>query len=84
MQKQKKKKKIQVSSRKGLFIFVKFKNIYIFLDIFPKTPHILHFMKIRAVGADFFHADGQRVRETDRQTDTKKLIVAFRKFREYA
>jgi hypothetical protein len=33
-------------------------------------------MKIRAVGAELFHADGQ----TDGQTDMTKLIVAFRSF----
>jgi hypothetical protein len=31
-------------------------------------------MKIRPVGAELFHVDGQ----TDRQTDVTKLIVAFR------
>jgi hypothetical protein len=33
-------------------------------------------MKIRPVGAELFHADGQ----TDRQTDMTKLIAAFRNF----
>jgi hypothetical protein len=33
-------------------------------------------MKIRPLGAQLFHADGQ----THRQTDTMKLIVAFRNF----
>jgi len=33
-------------------------------------------MKIRSVGAELFHADGR----TDRQIDTKKLIVDFRNF----
>ena len=32
--------------------------------------------KIRQVGTDFFHAD----RQTDRQTDVTKLIVAFHNF----
>jgi len=32
-----------------------------------------NFMKIRPVGTEVFQ-------RTDRQTDTKKLIVAFRKF----
>jgi hypothetical protein len=35
-------------------------------------------MKIRPVGAEFFHADGQ----TNVQTDMKQLIVAFRSFAE--
>jgi len=29
------------------------------------------------VGAQLFHADGWKDRETDRQTDMMKLIVAF-------
>jgi hypothetical protein len=33
-------------------------------------------MKIRPVGAEFFHADGR----TDERTDMTKLIVAFRNF----
>jgi hypothetical protein len=33
-------------------------------------------MKIRPVGAELFHADGQ----TYRQTDMKKLIVSFCNF----
>ena len=33
-------------------------------------------MKICPVGAELLHAD----RQTDRQTDTKKQIVAFRNF----
>jgi hypothetical protein len=33
-------------------------------------------MKIRPVGAELFHADGQ----ADGQTDMTKLIVAFRNF----
>jgi hypothetical protein len=34
------------------------------------------FMKIRAVGAELFHADGR----TDGQTDVTKLTVGFRDF----
>ena len=33
-------------------------------------------MKIHTVGAELFHADGRK----DGQTDTTKLIVAFRNF----
>jgi hypothetical protein len=43
-----------------------------FLDIFPKSPQISNFMKIRPVGEELFHAD--------RQTDMTKLIVPFRNF----
>jgi len=35
-----------------------------------------NFMKIRLVGAELFHTDGQK----DRQTDITKLIVAFHNF----
>jgi hypothetical protein len=45
-------------------------------------------MKIRPVGAELFHADGQKEgrtggrmdRQTGRQTDTTKLIVDLRYF----
>jgi hypothetical protein len=66
------------SSRNELIIFVRFKkknSLYL-----PNNPQISDFMKIRSVGSDLFHAYGRKVR----QTDTKKLIVAFRKFRESA
>ena len=47
-----------------------------FLATFSKTTKILNLMKIRPLGAELFHADGQ----TDRQTDMTKLIVAFRNY----
>ena len=34
-------------------------------------------MKIRQLGVELFHNDGER---TDRQSDMTKLIVAFRNF----
>jgi len=40
-----------------------------FHDIFSKNTQISIFTKIRQVGAEFFHADGQ--------TDKTNLIVAF-------
>ena len=43
-----------------------------FLDIFWKNSQILSLLKVRPVGAELFHADGQ--------TDMTKLIVAFRNF----
>jgi len=33
-----------------------------------------------SVGSEMFHTDGRMVRKTDRQTDTTKVIVAFRNF----
>ena len=51
-------------------------NSTCFLDRFSKETPISNFMKIRPVGAQLFHADGQ----TDRQTDMAKLTVAFRSF----
>jgi hypothetical protein len=39
---------------------------------FSKNHQISHFMKIRPVGAELFHVDGQ--------TDVTKVIVAFRSF----
>jgi len=37
-------------------------------------------MKIRSVGAEWFHADGHTGGKTDRWTDMTKLIVGFRNF----
>ena len=43
-----------------------------------------NFTKIRAVGAELFHTDGQKGGQADthtgRQTDIAKLIFAFRNF----
>ena len=44
---------------------------------FSKNIQISNFVKIRPVGAELFHADGQ----TDRRTGMTKLIDAFRTFR---
>ena len=43
-----------------------------FLDWFSKNTQISNFIKIRPVGAELFHTDGQ--------TDMTKLTVAFRNF----
>jgi len=43
-----------------------------FLDIFSKNTQISNFMKIRALGAELFRADGR--------TDMTTLLVAFRCF----
>jgi hypothetical protein len=45
-----------------------------FPDRFSRNTQISNFMKIRQVGAESFHEDGQ----TDGQTDTTQLIVTFR------
>ena len=37
-------------------------------------------MKIRPVGAELLHADGETGGRTDRQTDMTKPIVSFRNF----
>jgi hypothetical protein len=42
-------------------------------DRFSKNPKIQNFMKMRAMGAELFHAD----RQTHRR---KNIIVAFRNF----
>jgi hypothetical protein len=41
-----------------------------------KNNQISNFVKIRPVGQELFHADG----EMDGQTDMTKLIVAFHNF----
>ena len=45
-------------------------------DMFSKNTDISSFIKIRPVGAELFYAD----RQTDRQTDVTKLVVAFLNF----
>jgi Fe-S-cluster formation regulator IscX/YfhJ len=48
--------------------------------MFSKKFSNIKFHEIRPVGAELFHEGGQADRETDRQTDMTKLIVAFRNF----
>jgi hypothetical protein len=43
-----------------------------FLDRFEKDTQIPHFMKIRPVGDELFHAEGRR--------DMTKLMTAYRNF----
>ena len=47
-------------------------QISYFLNRFSKNNHISNFMKIRPLGAEFFHAD--------RRTDMTKLTDPFRNF----
>jgi hypothetical protein len=63
-------KNVLWSSCKVPFILVAYEWNLKILDGFSKSPQIWNFMKIRSVGAELFHADGQ----TDRVT---KLIGAF-------
>ena len=37
-------------------------------------------MKIRPLGAELFHSDGQTDERSDRQADMKKIILAFSQF----
>ena len=50
-------------------------------QIFEKKNETSNFTKIRPVGAELFHGDGQKHRRMDGRADRqnmKKLIVAFR------
>jgi len=49
-----------------------FNETYIFAADFRKNDEISNFMRIRTVGAELLHTDGQ--------TDMTKLIIAFRNF----
>jgi hypothetical protein len=48
--------------------------------MFSKNTEILNLMKIRRVGAEWFHADRRKDEHKIRQTDMMKLIIAFRCF----
>ena len=45
-----------------------------------EKSQISNFMKIRPVGAQFFHVEKRAGGRTDRQTDMMKLTVDFRTF----
>jgi len=61
---------VSASSFKVSYIPVRLERNLNLLDRLSKNTKISNFMKIRPVGAELFHADGQ--------TDMTKLIVAFR------
>jgi len=65
-------KTVYWSSSKMHVIIVRFQNKWNFLDIFSKNIQMKNFTKIRPVGEETFHADGQK--------NVTKLIVAFRNF----
>jgi len=45
-----------------------------------KNTQISNFIKIRPLGAAFFHANGRTDGRTDRQTEMTNMIVDFRNF----
>jgi len=51
-----------------------------FLDRVSKNAQISNFIKIRPVGSELLHADGQTDGRTVGRTDMTKLTVAFRNF----
>ena len=67
---------IHRSSCKVSVNIVRFESKLNFLGRFKKNTPISHLMKIRPVGTELFHADGQ----TDRQTDMTNLLVDFCNF----
>ena len=48
------------------------------LDFLKRTQ--IKFLENSTSGAELLRADGRTYRQTDRQTDTTKLTVAFRNF----
>jgi hypothetical protein len=65
------------SSCKLPVVLSDFKWVWIF-STFSKNTQIQNLMKIRTMGAEFFHADGWVERQTDR--NMKILVVSFRNF----
>ena len=48
-----------------------------FLNRFLKNPQKLHFMKIRPLGAELFHAEGQTDGQADRHDEAKSRFSKF-------
>jgi hypothetical protein len=69
-------KNVHWSSCEVPFILFRAQRNLNFLYRFSKDRQILNLVKIRAVGAELFHADIR----TDGRTDRSKLIAAFRNF----
>ena len=51
-------------------ILVRIYGNWNFMDRFLKNSQVLNFTKIRLMGAELFHVDGQTDRRTDGQTDS--------------
>ena len=49
----------------------------IFFDRFSKNTRISNFMKIRPMGAELFHADGQTNRRTDKHDEDDSCFSEF-------
>jgi hypothetical protein len=63
-------KKVFMSSSKAPVTLIRFQSILNFHDRFLEKFQMSNFIKIRPVRAELFYVD--------RQTDTTKLLVAFR------
>jgi len=62
------------------FLFMSdFEETWIFATFFKNTE-IYNFVKIRAVGAEFFNTDWQTGGSTDERANMAELTVAFRNF----
>jgi hypothetical protein len=48
-----------------------------FLDRFSKNTYVSNWMKIRPVGAELFHADGQTGRQTDSHAKANSRFSQF-------
>jgi hypothetical protein len=56
---------LRTSSCKVPVIILRFSSNLAFLDRFSKTPQMSNFIKLRPLGAELFHADGQTHRRDE-------------------